>query len=76
MYRFVMDWRYYRTGQTVDLEKAGMGRGQIELLLERRIIVNATAETVAGYQAMTGEPMQTMVRKRGRPAGSKNKLRV
>lgn len=71
---FLQDWRCYRKGQTIDPVLVGLGKGPIVELVNRGI-VKYESESVAGYQTMTMQPVQTMVKKRGRPPGSKNKVR-
>ena len=74
--RFVQDWRTYRAGQIVDSLLSGLGKGPITELLRRGIVVYEGTESVAAYQTMTMQPVQTMVKRRGRPPGSKNKTKV
>jgi hypothetical protein len=69
---FMRNWRAYHKGQEVDYVQAGMTKGAVVELVNRGIVVYV-GESKPGYQSMTMEPVQTMVRRRGRPAGSKNK---
>jgi hypothetical protein len=68
---FLQDWRCYRKGQLVDPVAAGLSKGPVVELVNRKIVAYET-ESVAGYQAMTMQPTQTMVKRRGRPPGSRN----
>lgn len=73
---FLQDWRTYRKGQSVDPIAVGLGKGPIVELVNRGIVKYVTeSESVAGYQTMTMQPVQTMTKRRGRPPGSKNKVR-
>lgn len=72
MYRFIKDWRSYHQGQLADLDKVGMMKDQIDILLKRNIITYVF-ESKADYVAMIEEQPQVMVKRRGRPPGSKNR---
>ena len=75
--RFVKDWHVYRKGQIVNIASSGLGKGPAtDLILHGFAIEVSDPVSVAGYQTMTMQPVQTMIKKRGRPVGSKNKVKV
>lgn len=77
-YRFIKQWRCYTIGRVIDTDESDLNRGQIELLVSRRILV-PHADTVAvgtrttEFTAMDAQPATVMVKRRGRPLGSKNR---
>ena len=69
---FKKNWRRYAAGQEVDPVATGIGWGLADVLVQKGFAVYQ-AESEPGYATMTMQPAQTMLRKRGRPAGSKNR---
>lgn len=64
--KFLRDWRAYRTGQIVDPIAVGLGRGPVVELVNRGIVAYVGSETAPGYQTMTMQPVQTMVKRKGK----------
>ena len=73
---FLRDWRVYRKGQVIDPVAIGLGKGPVYELVARGVAMYETETTTAGYQAATLVQPQVMVKRRGRPPGSKNHPRA
>lgn len=73
---FKKDWRRYFKGQTVDPVSTGIGWGLADVLVQKGF-ATYHAESEPGYTAMTMQPVQSMDKKKpGRPAGSKNRVKL
>lgn len=65
--KFVIDWRGYSSGRIVEVERTGLGKGQIELLLGRGVVVPVAEEPV---HADMVRDQPTQMTRRSRPGKS------